>query len=131
MVTSSNNCLPFLLGSRVFLPKTARASSHAIFFFFSSRLVASSGLLVNSAVQQHSCQKTRHSSRAQARLQSSQPSAGETFFSREDRRIANGSGAGSAVTSSGPEGSPKDPPATELSPDIVAPVQRSVGQAAT
>ena len=34
MVTSSNNCLLFLLGSRVFLPKTARASSHAYFSDF-------------------------------------------------------------------------------------------------
>ena len=30
-MTSSNNCLPFPFGSRVFLPKAARASSHAYF----------------------------------------------------------------------------------------------------
>ena len=34
MVISCNNCLPFPLGSRVFLPKTARASSHAYFSDF-------------------------------------------------------------------------------------------------
>ena len=34
MVTSSNNCLPFPLGFCVFLPKTARASSHAFFSDF-------------------------------------------------------------------------------------------------
>ena len=118
MVTSSNNCIPFPFGSRVFLPKT-------------SRLVASSGWFVNAAVQEHSCQKTSHSSRAQSRRQSSQPSAGKALFSPADRLRASGSGARSAVTSSGPEGTPRDLPITELSPDIVSPVQRSVDPVAT
>ena len=42
----------------------------------------------------------------------------------------SGSGAGSAVTSSCPEGASRDPPTTELSPDIVALIKRSVDQAA-
>ena len=53
------------------------------------------------------------------------------LFSHADRNRTSGSGAGSAVTSSGPEGTPKDPPATKLSPDIVAPVRRSTDKAAT
>ena len=93
--------------------------------------LASSGLLVNAAVQQHSCQKTCHSARAQAQHQSSQPFAGEPFFYTADRRRASGSGAGFAVTSSGPEGTPRDLPITEMSPDIISLVQRSVDQAAT
>ena len=66
-----------------------------------------------------------------AQHQSSQPFAGEPFFYTADRRRASGSGAGFAVTSSGPEGTPRDLPITEMSPDIISLVQRSVDQAAT
>ena len=52
------------------------------------------------------------------------------LFSRADHRRASGSDAGSAAKPSGPEGAPRDPPATELSPDIVALIKRSVDQAA-
>ena len=51
-------------------------------------------------------------------------------FSPADHRIASGSDAGSAATPSGPEGAPRNTPATELSPDIVALIKLSVDQAA-
>ena len=74
--------------------------------------------------------RRRHSASAQARRNSQQPSAGEPFLSPADHRIASGSDAGSAATPSGPEGAPRDTPATELSPDIVALIKLSVDQAA-
>ena len=73
--------------------------------------------------------RLRHSANAQARRHSPQLSVGQPFFSPADHRRASGSGAGSAVTSSGPEGAPRDPPITELSPDIVALIKRSVDHA--
>ena len=95
----------------------------------SSRLAASSGFLVIAVAQRDPRQRLHHSARAQAHRHSSQPFAGERFFSLVDHRRVSGSGAGSAVTSSGPEGVPRNPPTTELSPDIVSLIKRSVDQA--
>ena len=74
--------------------------------------------------------RRRHSASAQARRNLQQPSAREPFFSPADHRKTSGSDAGSAATPSGPEGTPRDTPATELAPDIVALIKHSVDQAA-
>ena len=109
---------------------TIHTSCHAYFSDFHLVLLRLLDCLSSQRRNEIPAKLLRHSASAQARRHSRQPSPEEPLFSPADHRRASGSGAGSAVASSGPEGARRDPPTTELSPDIVAVIKRSVDQAA-
>ena len=105
-------------------------SCHAYFSDFHLVMLRLLDCLSTQRRNEISAKRLRHSACAQARRHSHQASGGEPFFSPVDHRRTSGSDAGSAATPSGPEGAPRDPPAMELAPDIVALIKRSVDQAA-